>query len=103
MVWWHWMGRSITKEGITKDLEAMHVAGIGGATIFNFSSSVQGSVAPFKNNPWPENGFRGPAWWVLVEHAAKEADRLELNLGMHNAPGYSGTGGPWILTGVYDE
>ena len=96
MVWWHWMGRSITKEGITKDLEAMQAAGIGGATIFNLTSSVQGYAQPFKNTPWPENEFRGPTWWALVEHAAKEADRLGLNLGMHNAPGYSGTGGPWI-------
>ena len=96
MVWWHWMGRSITKEGITKDLESMQAAGIGGATIFNLTSSVQGYAQPFKNTPWPENEFRGPAWWALVEHAAKEADRLGLNLGMHNAPGYSGTGGPWI-------
>jgi len=96
MVWWHWMGRSITKEGITKDLESMQAAGIGGATIFNLTSSVQGYAQPFKNTPWPENDFRSPAWWSLVEHAAKEADRLGLNLGMHNAPGYSGTGGPWI-------
>ena len=96
MVWWHWMGRSITKEGITKDLESMQAAGIGGATIFNLTSSVQGYAQPFKNTPWPENDFRSPAWWTLVEHAAKEADRLGLNLGMHNAPGYSGTGGPWI-------
>ena len=96
MVWWHWMGENITKEGITKDLEAMQAAGIGGATIFNLTSSVQGYAQPFKNTPWPENNFRGPAWWSLVEHAAKEADRLGLNLGMHNAPGYSGTGGPWI-------
>jgi hypothetical protein len=96
MVWWHWMGKSITKEGITKDLEAMQAAGIGGATIFNLTSSVQGYAQPFKNTPWPENEFRGPAWWALVEHATKEADRLGLNLGMHNAPGYSGTGGPWI-------
>ena len=96
MVWWHWMGRSISKDGITKDLESMKAAGIGGATIFNLTSSVQGYAQPFKNTPWPENAFRGPAWWALVAHAAKEADRLGLNLGMHNSPGYSGTGGPWI-------
>ena len=96
MVWWHWMGRSISKDGITKDLESMKAAGIGGATIFNLTSSVQGGAQPFNNTPWPENAFRGPAWWALVEHAAKEADRLGLNLGMHNSPGYSGTGGPWI-------
>jgi len=30
-VWWHWTGGNITKEGITKDLEWMKRAGIGGA------------------------------------------------------------------------
>jgi len=29
-VWWHWMNGNITKEGIRKDLEWMHRAGIGG-------------------------------------------------------------------------
>ncbi len=96
MVWWHWMGHNVSKAGITKDLEAMKASGIGGATIFNLTSSVQAGEAPFKNTPWPENDYRGPAWWDLVRHAAKEAERLGLNLGMHNCVGYSATGGPWI-------
>jgi len=29
-VWWHWMGSNFSKEGITKDLEAMKAEGIGG-------------------------------------------------------------------------
>lgn len=97
-VWWHWMGCNISKEGITKDLEAMKAAGIGGATIFHLTSSGHGKrwVAPISNTPWPENTFRSPAWWALMEHAAAEADRLGLNLGMHNCPGWSATGGPWI-------
>lgn len=33
--WWHWMNGHITREGITKDLEAMKRAGIDNATIFN--------------------------------------------------------------------
>jgi hypothetical protein len=27
-VWWHWMGSKFSKEGITKDLEAMRESGI---------------------------------------------------------------------------
>ena len=96
MVWWHWMGHNISKEGITKDLEAMKSAGIGGATIFNLTSSVGGGAAPISNTPWPENDYRSPAWWALVKHAASEASRLDLELGMHNCVGYSATGGPWI-------
>ena len=62
MVWWHWMGHNISEEGITKDLEAMKSAGIGGATIFNLTSSVKAGGAPFTNTPWPENDYRSPAW-----------------------------------------
>lgn len=95
-VWWHWMGPNFSKEGITKDLEAMKDSGIGGATILNITSSVQNNAAPTGSNPWPEQTFRSPAYWEAVRHAAAEADRLGLELGMHNTPGYSTTGGPWI-------
>ena len=95
-VWWHWMGSNFSKEGITKDLEAMKEAGIGGATIFNLTSAVQESQAPVENNPWPEQTYRGKAYWEAMEHAASEAKRLGLKLGLQNTPGYSTTGGPWI-------
>lgn len=95
-VWWHWMGSNFSKEGITKDLEAMKAEGIGGATIFNLSSAVQESHAPTLNNPWPEQTYRSPAYWEALRFAAAEADRLGLEIGLHNTVGYSTTGGPWI-------
>ncbi|TAD81209.1 MAG: hypothetical protein EAY75_18050 [Bacteroidetes bacterium] len=95
-VWWHWMGSNYSTEGITKDLEAMHAAGIGGATIFNLSSAVQESHAPTLNNPWPEKTYRSKAYWGALKHAAAEAKKLGIELGLHNTVGYSTTGGPWI-------
>ena len=95
-VWWHWMGSNFSKEGITKDLEAMKEVGVGGATIFNLSSAVQESHYPTLNNPWPEQTYRSPAYWEALKHAAAEADRLGLEIGLHNTVGYSTTGGPWI-------
>jgi hypothetical protein len=95
-VWWHWMGSNFRKEGITKDLEAMKEAGIGGATIFNISSSVQNSHVPMENNPWPEQTFRSEAYWDAFKHTLSEAKRLGLTMGLHGTPGYSTTGGPWI-------
>lgn len=95
-VWWHWMGPNFSKEGITKDLEAMKASGIGGATIFNLCSAVQGSNAPTWNNPWPDQTYRSPKYWEAVRHAAAEADRLGLEVGLHNTVGYSTIGGPWI-------
>lgn len=95
-VWWHWMGSNFSKEGITKDLEAMKEAGIGGATIFNLASAVQETHAPTGNNPWPEQTYRSEAYWDALTHVAKEAQRLGLSIGLHNTPGYSTTGGPWV-------
>jgi hypothetical protein len=95
-VWWHWMGSNFRKEGITKDLEAMKEAGIGGATIFNIASSVQVSHSPIENNPWPHQTFRSEAYWDAFGHTLAEARRLGLTMGLHGTPGYSTTGGPWI-------
>jgi hypothetical protein len=95
-VWWHWMGSNFSKEGITKDLEAMKAAGLGGATIFNLASAVQESHKPTLDNPWPDQTYRSPKYWEAMKHAAAEAQRLGLELGLHNTVGYSTTGGPWI-------
>jgi hypothetical protein len=95
-VWWHWMGSNFSKYGITKDLEAMKAAGIGGATIFNLSSAVQESYAPTLNNFWPDQTYRSPAYWEAMCFAAAESERLGLEIGLHNTVGYATTGGPWI-------
>jgi hypothetical protein len=95
-VWWHWLGSNFRKEGITKDLESMKEAGIGGAAIFNIASSVQASHVPIDNNPWPHQTFRSEAYWDAFGHTLAEAKRLGMVIGLHGTPGYSTTGGPWI-------
>ena len=95
-VWWHWLGSNFSKDGITKDLEAMKASVVGGATIFNITSSVMLSHAPTLNNPWPDQTYRSPKYWEALRHAAAEAKRLGLEIGLHNTVGYSTTGGPWI-------
>lgn len=95
-VWWHWMGSNFSKKGITEDLEAMKEEGIGGATIFNICSAVQESHKPTENNPWATQTYRSPEYWDAMQWAAVEAERLGLELGLHNTAGYSTTGGPWI-------
>ncbi|MFO1450064.1 MAG: glycosyl hydrolase [Opitutaceae bacterium] len=84
-VWWHWMNGNITREGITADLEAMARVGLGGGIIFN----VDGSAPPGPVQ------VMSPAWRELVAHATREAHRLGLQLGLHNAPGWSSSGGTW--------
>ena len=84
--WWHWMNGNITKEGITADLEAMARIGVGGAQIFNVA----------QGEPAGPVTVLSPEWRELVKHAMSEADRLGLELTMHNCPGWSESGGPWI-------
>jgi hypothetical protein len=83
--WWHWMNGNITKEGITADLEAMARVGVGGAQIFNADCGIpEGPVV-----------FGSPEWLALVKHAAREAQRLGIELCIHNCAGWSSSGGPW--------
>ena len=89
------MGNNITAEGITSDLEAMKNSGIAGATIFNISSNAD--KGGFVKNSYTDGiTYHNPAWWALVKHAAAEADRLGLEIGIHNCVGYTGSGGTWI-------
>lgn len=84
--YWEWMNGNISKEGLTKDLEYMKRANYGSAMIFEAGVGIpQGTV-----------DYNSEAWKDAVTHAVKEAEQLGLKLSIHNAPGYSGTGGPWI-------
>ena len=97
LVYWFWMGRNITAEGITGDLETLKAAGFGGTTMCNL-----GDIC----TPWPYEIGHGlnpdmvpyvsESWWKLVRHAAAESRRLGLDFGLHNCPGYESNGGPWI-------
>ncbi|MEW6743216.1 MAG: glycosyl hydrolase [Planctomycetota bacterium] len=84
--WWHWLNGNITAEGITADLEAMKRAGVGGAQIFNVDCDIPAGDAPFLSDRWRR----------LVRHAVAEADRLGLELCIHNCAGWSSSGGPWV-------
>jgi len=88
--WWHWMNGNVTKQGITLDLEAMARVGIGGAQIFNVADTGSCNIPPGPAD------YMSPLFLELVKHAATEAKRLGLELCLHNGPGWSSSGGPWI-------
>jgi hypothetical protein len=84
--WWHWMNGNVTREGITLDLEAMARVGIGGFQNFDAGTGIpKGPVV-----------YLSPEWLELKKHAISEARRLGLEFTMHNCPGWSSSGGPWI-------
>ena len=84
--YWEWMNGNISKDGITKDLEYMKAAGIESAFIFDVWIGVDRG---------PVN-YGSPEWIDALKHACKEARRLGIKLGLHNSPGYTAMGGPWI-------
>ena len=91
-VWcyWYWINDDISKEGITKDLEAMKKAGIGTALIGNINpAGVDGKVPLFSNE-----------WWDCMVHAVTEGDRIGVDIGIFNCPGWSQSGGPWVKPGM---
>ena len=85
-VWWHWMNGNISKEGITADLEAMADVGVSAATMFDVSCGIM---------PGPVK-FDTPEFYESIRHAAKEASRLGLMLGVANCSGWANSGGPWV-------
>ena len=85
ITYWMWMNGNITKQGITKDLEAMKIAGVNGTLFF--------SVGFYQ--PGPVN-FMSKDWWDAVAYAMKESDRLKMKFGIYNSDGWSMSGGPWI-------
>ena len=88
-VWWHWLSGNVTKEGITADLEWMHRTHIGGFQMFD------GDLATprFVDTPLV---WMTPEWKDAWHHAAAEADRLHLEMGMAASGGWSETAGPWV-------
>lgn len=89
--WWHWTSQFVTREGITADLESMAAIGYDTAHIF---CAAMTSVPPGKEAVSPR--MLSPQWLELYRHACAEAKRLGLHLGVHNCPGWSSSGGPWI-------
>lgn len=80
------MNGNISQQGITLDLEAIKRVGIVGVQIFQVGTGiVKGPVA-----------YGSAEHLALLQHAAREADRMGLEFDMHNCPGWSSSGGPWI-------
>jgi hypothetical protein len=86
------MNGNISRKGITADLEAMARVGMGGVQIFNISlPDLSKSFTP----AGPVT-FLSPEWFDMLYFAASEAKRLGIEIRMHNCPGWSAFGGPWI-------
>ena len=95
-VMWMWMGCNLTKDSITKDLEALHDAGFGGTMMMSLADTTTPWPGEIGRSPTPEVIAFTKPWWDLVRHTAIESHRLDMDFGMASSPGYSTSGGPWI-------
>lgn len=84
--WMHAMSGNMTKEGMTKDLEAISEVGIGGILLFNIAQGIPYGPITYNSHEHHE----------ILKHTAKECERLGLSFGFHNCAGWSSSGGPWI-------
>lgn len=91
--WW-WLESNISKEGITKDLEAWKAKGFGGGLIFDAGSSSYKTAKRTEAGP----PYLSDEWLGLFAHACSEADRLGLVLGINLTSGWN-VGGPWVTPG----
>lgn len=97
VVWWRWMGSQISKEGITKDLEALKEVGLGGVVHFQISDGINDDSLFVRDNcVIPRVKTLSSEWWNLMSYSISESRRLGLEFRMQNCLGYSTNGGPWI-------
>jgi hypothetical protein len=84
--WW-WPGSGVDKASLTRQLEQLAAAGIGGV-----------EITPIYGAKGYENryiDFLSPKWMEMLEHTAREAQRLGLGVDMATGTGWP-FGGPWV-------
>ena len=74
--YWYWHAKA-TKEGITRDLEAMQQQGIEGVLVFPFGQYMK------------------PEWIPMFQHVLAEAERLNLKIVLNNDTFWS-CQAPWM-------
>jgi alpha-L-rhamnosidase len=91
--YWWWLNGNVTKEAITRDLEAMKEKGFGGALIMDAGGADQKGNRQVPHGP----DFAGPEWRKLFRHTLREAKRLDLELALNIQSGWN-LGGPSVTT-----
>ena len=93
---WMWMGSNVSAPGITKDLETLKDEGFNSTTIISLADVTNPWGVPIEKDPTPDIIAWTEPWWKMVQHAAKESQRLNMTMGLFGGAGYSTSGGTWI-------
>ena len=87
-IYWYWMNEQVSKEGITKDLEALYSKGIGEVCIAHIMHP------PGDDEPGVTT--LSSEWLDCVQFAIREGSRIGIRVSLFNSPGWSQSGGPWV-------
>ncbi len=89
--WWHWLNGNISREGIAADLAWMHRIGIGGVQVFDADLGTP-VIVPHRV------AYMSDEWRDDFAFAVRTADQYGMEVTIAGSPGWSETGGPWVLT-----
>ena len=89
--WWWWLNGNVTREAITKDLEAMKSKNFQGAMIFDAGGHNQRGNKDIPAGPL----YGSKEWNELFVFALDEAKRLGLEIGFNIQSGWN-LGGPCV-------
>ncbi len=84
--WW-WQGSAVERPELTRELEALAAAGIGGVEITPIYG-VRGEERRFIP-------FLSDTWVAMLDHTLREAGRLDVGVDMATGTGWP-FGGPWV-------
>jgi hypothetical protein len=84
--WW-WLGSAVDKPNLTRELQAIHDAGIGGVEI----TPIYGATG-YEDR---YIDFLSPKFMEMLRYAGEEGKRLDLGVDMATGTGWP-FGGPWI-------
>ena len=90
LIIWQWMDGLVSKEAITKDLEAFKAAGLAGVQNFQIGGDAQIRVGD------PSCKIGSDKWKEMMLWAMDECERLGLSFGTHNCPGWSSSAHPSV-------
>ncbi|MEO6000779.1 MAG: glycosyl hydrolase [Chitinophagaceae bacterium] len=86
-VYWYFMDGNMSREKMTEDLESMKKVGIGHVLFLEVNVGIPRGTVEFFSDVWQE----------LFKHAVREAERLGIAITLGVGPGWTGSGGPWVL------
>lgn len=87
---WQWMDGLVTKDGVTRDLEAFKEAGLAGVQNFQIGGPQQSQVGN------PDMPIGSDNWKDMLRYTLDECERLGLTFGTHNCPGWTSSAHPAV-------